>query len=80
VNHHYSNYIIRISPHQILPSGSGKTYSIFGEGAGNTRGLLPRSIEYVFEKIEELSERKEIGEGNIEELSERKELGEESIE
>eukprot|EP00736_Rhodelphis_marinus_P008006 Rmarinus@m.3145 len=31
-------------------TSSGKTYSIFGEG-GDTRGLVPRTIESIFEKI-----------------------------
>eukprot|EP00392_Amoebophrya_sp_AT5.2_P006938 g6950.t1 len=42
-------------------TGSGKTYSIFGEGAGDRRGMLPRAVEYLFERIEQVSERKEIG-------------------
>lgn len=32
-------------------TGSGKTFSIFGE-AGEKAGLLPRSIEYLFDRIE----------------------------
>ncbi|CAD7922816.1 unnamed protein product [Amoebophrya sp. A25] len=42
-------------------TGSGKTYSIFGEGASERRGILPRAVEYLFERIEENAERKEIG-------------------
>lgn len=32
-------------------TGSGKTYSIFGAEAGISRGLIPRTIELLFEKI-----------------------------
>ncbi len=42
-------------------TGSGKTYTIFGEGGQEKRGLLPRAVEYLFERIEEMGERKEIG-------------------
>ncbi|CAD7951794.1 unnamed protein product [Amoebophrya sp. A120] len=42
-------------------TGSGKTYSIFGEGNNEARGILPRAVEYLFERIEENSGRKEIG-------------------
>ena len=42
-------------------TGSGKTYSTFGEGAGEARGLIPRGVEFMFERINQLSERKEIG-------------------
>lgn len=42
-------------------TGSGKTYTIFGEGDADRRGLLPRTVEYLFDRIEECSERKEIG-------------------
>jgi hypothetical protein len=42
-------------------TGSGKTYSVFGEGAGSRRGLLPRAIEYLFERIEQRAEHREVG-------------------
>merc|ERR1719191_2046404 len=42
-------------------TGSGKSYSVFGEGAGSRRGLLPRAIEYLFERVEERSEHREVG-------------------
>ena len=42
-------------------TSSGKTYTIFGEGSQERRGMLPRAVEYLFEKIDEYSERKEIG-------------------
>lgn len=34
-------------------TGSGKTFSIFGEGRGARRGLLPRSLEKLFEQLNE---------------------------
>merc|ERR1719428_511579 len=42
-------------------TGSGKTYSVFGEGGDVDRGLLPRVIEYLFEKVEHQAATKEIG-------------------
>merc|ERR1719502_527588 len=42
-------------------TGSGKSYSVFGEGAGARRGLLPRAIEYLFERVEERAEHREVG-------------------
>lgn len=42
-------------------TGSGKTYCVFGEGNNEVRGMLPRSIEYLFEKIEQRAEFKEVG-------------------
>ena len=42
-------------------TGSGKTFTIFGEGGEERRGLLPRAVEYLFERIQERRERKEIG-------------------
>jgi len=42
-------------------TGSGKTHSIFGEGNGENRGLLPRSIEYLFENIKQVSSGKQVG-------------------
>jgi len=42
-------------------TGSGKTHSIFGEGCNENRGLLPRSIEYLFEEIKKKSQDYEIG-------------------
>lgn len=30
----------------------GKTYSMFGEGAGNARGMIPRCMEEVFAQLE----------------------------
>lgn len=36
-------------------TGSGKTYTIFGESnVGPSRGLLPRMVEYLFERIQTL--------------------------
>mmetsp|Transcript_12804 Transcript_12804/g.32313 ORF Transcript_12804/g.32313 Transcript_12804/m.32313 type:complete len:1091 (+) Transcript_12804:231-3503(+) len=42
-------------------TGSGKTHSVFGEGNAEKRGMLARSIEYLFEKIEELARSMEVG-------------------
>jgi len=42
-------------------TGSGKTHSVFGEGNAEQRGLLARSIEYLFDRIESQSEQKEVG-------------------
>lgn len=42
-------------------TGSGKTYSVFGEGNEDNRGMLARSIEYLFEKIERQAFAKEVG-------------------
>jgi hypothetical protein len=36
-------------------TGSGKTHTIFG-GKGNDRGLIPRSVEYLFEQIPRLEQ------------------------
>lgn len=33
----------------------GKTYSMFGEGAGNSRGMIPRCMEEVFTQLERRS-------------------------
>eukprot|EP00606_Chrysophyceae_sp_TOSAG23-5_P000164 GSChrysophyteH2.ASY1.ANO1.1021.1 assembled CDS len=40
-------------------TGSGKTYSIFGEDA-EVRGVIPRSVESFFKKLESLSATKEV--------------------
>lgn len=42
-------------------TGSGKTHSIFGEGAADQRGVLARSLECLFERIERRSSHKEVG-------------------
>jgi len=42
-------------------TGSGKTHSVFGEGNAEQRGLLARSIEYMFDRIESQSDQKEVG-------------------
>jgi len=42
-------------------TGSGKTHSVFGEGNAEDRGMLARSIEYLFEKIEKRAGYKEVG-------------------
>lgn len=42
-------------------TGSGKTHSVFGEGNSGQRGMLARSIEYLFERIEQVSVIKEVG-------------------
>jgi len=42
-------------------TGSGKTHSVFGEGNADQRGMLARSIEYLFEKIESLAVNNEVG-------------------
>ncbi|CAE7451019.1 KIN14S [Symbiodinium natans] len=42
-------------------TGSGKTHSVFGEGNKEQRGLLARSIEYLFDRIEAQSQHKEVG-------------------
>lgn len=42
-------------------TGSGKTHSIFGEGNSDQRGVLARSIEYLFERIENRAGHKEVG-------------------
>uniref|UniRef100_A0A0G4G082 Kinesin-like protein n=1 Tax=Chromera velia CCMP2878 TaxID=1169474 RepID=A0A0G4G082_9ALVE len=42
-------------------TGGGKTYSIFGEGNKEKRGLLPRAIEYLFKELKKRSEEKELG-------------------
>lgn len=42
-------------------TGSGKTHSVFGEGNKEQRGLLARSIEYLFDRIEGQAEQKEVG-------------------
>lgn len=31
---------------------TGKTYSMFGEGAGNSRGMIPRCMEEVFAQLD----------------------------
>eukprot|EP00949_MAST-11_sp_MAST-11-sp1_P004004 g4004.t1 len=38
-------------------TGSGKTYSMFGED--DAKGLIPRSVEYIFQKLMALQKRKE---------------------
>jgi hypothetical protein len=40
-------------------TGSGKTYSVFGEG-GDERGIVPRSIEYLFEQLDSRSKHKNV--------------------
>merc|ERR1719163_2168638 len=42
-------------------TGSGKTYSVFGGEGEETRGVLPRAIEYLFEQVEKRSSYKEVG-------------------
>eukprot|EP00930_Biecheleria_cincta_P001713 TRINITY_DN102823_c0_g1_i1.p1 TRINITY_DN102823_c0_g1~~TRINITY_DN102823_c0_g1_i1.p1 ORF type:complete len:1069 (-),score=168.56 TRINITY_DN102823_c0_g1_i1:305-3511(-) len=42
-------------------TGSGKTHSVFGEGNAEQRGLLARSLEYLFDKIEQQADKKEVG-------------------
>ncbi|CAE8713916.1 unnamed protein product [Polarella glacialis] len=42
-------------------TGSGKTHSVFGEGNADNRGMLARSIEYLFERIEAQADQKEVG-------------------
>ncbi|CEM28354.1 unnamed protein product [Vitrella brassicaformis CCMP3155] len=42
-------------------TGGGKTYSIFGEGNGERRGILPRAIEYLFERLEKKARQQELG-------------------
>lgn len=42
-------------------TGSGKTHSVFGEGNAEERGMLARSLEYLFEKIEERKREVEVG-------------------
>lgn len=42
-------------------TGSGKTHSVFGEGNGDQRGMLARSIEHLFAKIEAQVAHKEVG-------------------
>lgn len=42
-------------------TGSGKTHSVFGEGNAENRGMLARSIEHLFEQIEQMSTTHEIG-------------------
>jgi hypothetical protein len=33
-------------------TGSGKTYSMFGEGNNEVRGMIPRSVEFLFQQLE----------------------------
>eukprot|EP00743_Colponemidia_sp_Colp-15_P006406 GILK01006895.1.p1 GENE.GILK01006895.1~~GILK01006895.1.p1 ORF type:complete len:960 (-),score=159.20 GILK01006895.1:39-2780(-) len=40
-------------------TGSGKTYSIFGEG-GPSRGILPRAVEHLYEKLQTRAPHKDI--------------------
>jgi len=40
-------------------TGSGKTYSMFGEDA-EVRGLIPRSVEYIFTQLEQRTNTKEV--------------------
>lgn len=42
-------------------TGSGKTHSIFGEGNADQRGVLARSLEYLFGRIERRASQKEVG-------------------
>eukprot|EP00933_Yihiella_yeosuensis_P028209 TRINITY_DN22027_c1_g3_i1.p1 TRINITY_DN22027_c1_g3~~TRINITY_DN22027_c1_g3_i1.p1 ORF type:complete len:1053 (-),score=199.25 TRINITY_DN22027_c1_g3_i1:289-3447(-) len=42
-------------------TGSGKTHSVFGEGNAEQRGMLARSIEHLFEKIEAQAAQNEVG-------------------
>eukprot|EP00919_Chromeraceae_sp_WS-2016_P037390 GHVR01089109.1.p1 GENE.GHVR01089109.1~~GHVR01089109.1.p1 ORF type:complete len:111 (+),score=10.89 GHVR01089109.1:498-830(+) len=37
------------------PTGGGKTYSIFGEAHDDNIGLLPRVIQYLFYRLEAMS-------------------------
>ena len=41
-------------------TSSGKTYSMFGEGS-DVRGMIPRSIEKLFEELDNRSHTKEVG-------------------
>lgn len=38
--------------HVNLLCTTGKTYSMFGEGAGNSRGMIPRCMEEVFAQLD----------------------------
>lgn len=42
-------------------TGSGKTHSVFGEPSTAQRGMLPRSLEYLFQMVERQADFKEVG-------------------